>query len=255
MTRPYRSDEVSFEGLNIAEGLRRALERFREDITSAAGENLSGLVLYGSLARGRHRPGRSDVNVVVLLVDTSTESLAAIAPALRAAWRSVQLEPFILKPSEIQSMSDAFPTKLLDIQDHHILLMGENPFAELKVDREHIRLRVEQELRNIALRMRRRYVSIFDDPTLLQAALANVAVSLKVELAALMRLAGKDLPSESTSAAVLDAAAVEFSLDRDALARVAAMRRDSSLADDLPALYNRVLISITRAVEIADQME
>jgi predicted nucleotidyltransferase len=255
MTRPYRSDEISLKSLNIAEEVRRALERFREDITSAAGENLSGLILYGSLARGRYRPGKSDVNVAVLLRDTTTESLAAIAPALRAAWRSVQLEPFILNPSEIQRMSDAFPTKLLDIQDHHILLMGENPFVELKVSREHIRLRVEQELRNIALRMRRRYVSIFDDPLLLAAALANVAVSLKVELAALLRLAGKVLPPEPTSAAVLDAAAVEFHLDRDALARVAAMRRDSGPADDLTALYNRVLLSITRAVEIVDQME
>jgi len=241
--------------LNVQPEVRSALERFREDISNAAGANLAGLILYGSLARGRYRPGKSDLNVVVLLADTTTESLAAIAPALRAAWRAVRLEPFILTLSEIQRMADAFPTKLLDIQDHHIVLMGEDPFIELEVKREHIRLRVEQELRNIALRMRRRYVSIFDDPVLLADALTNVAVSLKVELAALLRLAGKDVPQEPTSAAVLEAAAVAFDLDRDALARVAAMRRESSQADDMPRLYDRVLATITRAVEIADQME
>jgi predicted nucleotidyltransferase len=255
MTRPFRPDELSLEGLNIAPEARGALERFREDISSAAGTNLAGLILYGSMARGRYRPGASDVNVVVLLGDTTTETLAAIAPALRSAWRSLRVEPFILKLSEIQSMTDVFPTKLLDIQAHHIVLMGEDPFTGLEVKREHLRLRTEQELRNISLRLRRRYVSIFDDPRLLALALTNIAVSLKVELGALLRLAGKDEPAENTTAAVLEAAAVAFDLDRDALARVAAMRRDASQADDLPELYNRVLATVARAAEIADQME
>src|SRR5215211_4227575 len=124
MTRPYRSDEILPESLNIPQDVRSAIERLRDDISSAAGPNLAGLILYGSLARGRYRPGKSDINVVVLLTDTSTPSLAAIAPALRAGWRAVRVEPFILDLSEVQSMTDAFPTKLLDIQEHHILLMG-----------------------------------------------------------------------------------------------------------------------------------
>ena len=255
MTGPSRSDKTSLDGLNLAPEVRDALERLREDISVAAGENLAGLILYGGLARGRYRGGKSDVNVVVLLRNTAVESLTAIAPALRAAWRAVRVEPFILKLSEVQSMTDVFPTKLLDIQAHHIVLMGEDPFVGLEVKREHLRLRIEQELRNIALRMRRRYVSIFDDTASLAAALENVAVSLKVELGALLRLAGKEEPAENTSAAVLDRAATAFDLDRDALLRVAAMRRDDSLASDLPELYDRVLASINRAAEIADQME
>ncbi|HVG17525.1 MAG TPA: nucleotidyltransferase domain-containing protein [Blastocatellia bacterium] len=255
MAGPFRSDRTSLEGLSFAPEVRNALERLCEDISRAAGENLVGLILYGGLARGRYRPTRSDVNVVVLLNDTTTESLAAIAPLLRAAWRAHSVEPFILKPSEVQSMADVFPTKLLDIQAHHIVLMGEDPFAGLEFKREHLRLRTEQELRNMSLRMRRRFVSVFDDPASLASSLTNVAVSLKVELGALLRLAGKGGPTENTSAAVLEAAAVAFGLDRDALARVAAMRRDASPADDLPELYNRVLASITRAAEIADQME
>jgi predicted nucleotidyltransferase len=255
MTGQSRSDEISLESLKITPEVRNALERLREDISSAAGTNLAGLILYGSLARGRYRAGKSDVNVVVLLSDTSIENLLAIAPALRAAWRAARVEPFILKLSEIQSMTDVFPTKLLDIQAHHIVLMGEDPFVGLEVKREHLRLRIEQELRNIALRMRRRFVSIFDDRAALAIALADVAVSLKVELGALLRLAGNTEPAENTSAAVLAAAATAFDLDRDALLRVAAMRRDDSRVSDLPELYNRVLISINRAAEIADQME
>ena len=85
--------------------------------------------------------------------------------------------------------------------------------------------------------------------------LAEQAVPLKVELAALLQLAGKDEPSESTSAAVLESAAAAFDLDREALLLMAALRRDASPPEDLPALYNRALATIARAAEIVSRME
>ena len=48
---------------------------------------LAGLLVYGGLARGRYRPGKSDVNVVVVLREAGAAALAAIAPALRTAGR------------------------------------------------------------------------------------------------------------------------------------------------------------------------
>ena len=41
--------------------------------------------------------------------------------------------------------------------------MGADPFADVQVSREQMRLRIEQGLRNSELRLRRRYLSIFDD--------------------------------------------------------------------------------------------
>lgn len=76
------------------------------------------------------------------------------------------------------------PTKFLDIQKHHAVLYGSNPFASLSISREQVRLRVEQGLRNIALRLRRQYVSTYDDPSALTEALRRIVVPLKVELAA-----------------------------------------------------------------------
>ena len=108
--------------------------------------------------------------------------------------------------------------------------MGEDPFSGIDVSRKLIRLRIEQSLTNLALRLRRRYISIFDDPRSLALTLAEQAVPLKVELAALLQLAGKDEPSESTSAAVLESAAAAFDLDREALLLMAALRRDAPTA-------------------------
>jgi hypothetical protein len=245
----------SLERIDAPVEIRARISELSDDLVRAAGANLRGLILYGGLARGRYRPGKSDINLVVLLKDASAESLAAIAPALRAAWRAVRVEPFIIKASEAQRLAETFPTKLLDIQTHHIVLMGENPFSSIDVSRKLIRLRIEQSLTNLALRLRRRYISIFDDRRSLASTLAEQAVPLKVEFAALLQLAGKDEPSESTSAAVLEAAAVEFDLDREALLIMAALRRDGNPPEDLPALYNRVLATIARAADIVSGME
>ena len=235
--------------------IRAAVSRLVDDLARASGANLSGLILYGGLARGRYRAGKSDINLVVVLRDASTQSLGAIAPILRDAWRAHRVEPFILKSSEVPRLAEVFPTKLLDIQTHRIVLMGEDPFSGIEVSLEQMRLRVEQGLRNLALRLRRRYISIFDDPRSLAATLADAAVSLKIELGALLQLAGKDEPSESTSAAVLEAAAIAFDLDREALLQMAGLRRDAEVADDLTSLYNRVTSAISRAAEIVSHLE
>lgn len=43
-----------------------ALDRLYDELSRAAAENFAGLILYGGLARGQFRPGKSDVNVVVI---------------------------------------------------------------------------------------------------------------------------------------------------------------------------------------------
>ncbi|HJQ22696.1 MAG TPA: nucleotidyltransferase domain-containing protein [Blastocatellia bacterium] len=248
-------DAVSLDHTEAPPEVRAAIARLRDDLARAAGANLAGLILYGGLARGRYRPGKSDINMVVLLNDTGTAALAAIAPILRAAWRAWRVEPFIIRPAEINQLVVAFPTKMLDIMRHHVVLAGADPFVDMQVSRAQVRLRIEQGLRNSELRLRRRYLSIFDDTQSLATTLADVAASLKVEFAAMLQLVHHDAPSEATSAAVLQAAAEAFDLDRTTLARIAALRREADQAEDLPALYDRTLAVIARAAEIVSAME
>ena len=231
-----------------------ALRRLEADLARAAGASFAGLVLYGGLARGRYRPGRSDVNVVLLLRDAGAATLAAVAPALRAAWRALRVEALVLTPAEVRRAAVAFPTKLLDIQRHHVVLAGADPFTGLDVPRERVRLRAEQELRNLGLRLRRRFVTVSDDPAALVAALGRIAVPLSVELAAALGLAEK-APEDDAPAAVFEAAAAAFDLDRPTLAALAALRAGGPAPDDPVALYDRTLALVARAADVLAAME
>jgi hypothetical protein len=246
---------TALEKLGAPPPLTAMLGLFRDDLVRAAGNNFAGLILYGGLARGRFRPGRSDVNVIILLHDTSVSALEAIAPVLRAAWRGAGVEPMLLTPTEVRQAADTFATKFLDIQEHHLLLAGDDPFVGLEIEREHVRLRAEQELRNMLLRLRRRYVTVGNDPDALTNILGRVARPLAIELAALLRLAGKPVPAVDRTAALFEAAASAFDLDGNTLARLAVLREDSQPVPDAPALYQQVLAVVGRAADRAAQMK
>jgi hypothetical protein len=232
-----------------------ALDRLKDELSHAAGQNLAGLILYGGLARGRYRPGKSDVNVLVLLHDASAMALAAVAPALRTARRAAGVDPLLLTPTEVARAAGSFPTKFLDIKKYHVVLAGVDPFIQLEVTREQSRRQVEQELRNLLLRTRRRYVIAQGDGLLLSRALARAARPLALQLEALLQLSGKETPSVDRTADIFATAASVFGLNGEPLARLAELRQHSQPVGDLDALYRGVLEAIARADDAAEQMK
>lgn len=232
-----------------------ALTRLKDDLLRAAGKNLAGLILYGGLARGRYRPGKSDVNIVVLLHEVSAEALTAIAPALRIARRAAGITPMIIMPAEVAPTAVVFPTKFLDIKEHHVVLHGDDPFTGLDVPSEQIRLRIVQQLRNLSMRVRLRFLAALDNRDLLTATLSSLARPLAVELAALLRLAGKEVPRDDRTAAIFQAAATAFGVDGDGLARLAAFRQGEPVADDLSGLVTRLMTTLSRLIDSAERLK
>jgi hypothetical protein len=232
-----------------------ALDELGTALRAAAGDNLLGLVLYGGLARGRYNPGTSDINLVVLLRDASAAAIGAIAPTLHAAWETSRVEPLIMSPSELPRLALAFPTKMLDIQRRHIALIGEDPFDGIAPKREHIRLRVEQELRNLALLMRRRFVAIHDDPVALAAAVDDAAATLAVNLRALLFLRGIVSDERQPALAIYERAAQTFGLDAAALDATKRLHRSADDATISAELFGRLLDTIGKAADVAARMD
>jgi hypothetical protein len=239
------------------------LARYVRQLTDTLGDRLVSLVLYGGLARGRYRPGVSDVNIAVVLRDVTAAALQDAAPILRAAWREIRVEPLILAASEVPGAARAFSTKMLDIQKHHIVLAGQDIFHGLRVDPEEVRFRTEQELRNLAMRLRRRFVALYDDPTSLAEALFESAVALRANLLAMLDLAGAPPPADETSAHVFAVAAPRFGLDAEALRRLGELRAIRSAdsqgppaaPEDAVGLYGRIMAVADAAADAAASLK
>jgi predicted nucleotidyltransferase len=197
-------------GLGLAEAKAEALSKLCEVLVEKAAGGVTGLVLYGSAARGRYVPGSSDINLAIILRDGAPTTLQALAGPLREAYRTLRVEPFLLTADEVKHGADVFPTKFHDIAQHHVALYGVSPFSGLTVSRAHLRLRLEQELRNLSLRLRRRYVALVEEPETLARAISELVPGFAIELTGLLQLLGKPAPASDVPDDVLAAAAAAF---------------------------------------------
>jgi len=73
-------------------------------------------ILYGSAARGDFVPGRSDLNLMLIVDDLSPRALAALSAPF-AAWRESGYEPpLVIGRPEWQRASDVFPIEISDMR-------------------------------------------------------------------------------------------------------------------------------------------
>jgi predicted nucleotidyltransferase len=196
------------------------LQALTEGLEKAAGANLSALVVYGSAVRGGYEPGRSDIDVIVVLNDTGLPQLRALAEPLTLARFQGRVEAMILKHDNIASAADVFPLLYDDVRQRHRVLSGADPFASLEIADAHRRLRIEQELREARIRMRRAVVDAFGSEASLAGAVARKVKQIRGPLHALLLLKG--IAVDDLLEAVLEAAGKAYGLDTSPLLRVSA---------------------------------
>ncbi|AUX21235.1 hypothetical protein SOCEGT47_017150 [Sorangium cellulosum] len=166
------------------------LAELKASLERTLGDDLEGLLVYGSAARGGYRDGQSDVDVVVVLRDASRERLDAIANALKLARYAARIEAMILTADEIPRAADVFPLLYDDIRRCHVLLSSRDPFSALVIDEKNRRLRVEQELREAQIRLRRAVVDAMGADEALRGAVVRKLKQLRGPLHALLGLHG-----------------------------------------------------------------
>jgi predicted nucleotidyltransferase len=135
--------------------VRDRITEWTKSLAAALGDDLVAILLTGGVARGDYRPGESDVNAIVVLREADFAKLDAISSAMQAARYGARLEATILTEDEIAGSCDAFPLLYDEIKRWHLTLVGRDPFVSTVVYDTHRRLRIEQELREAQIGLRR----------------------------------------------------------------------------------------------------
>ena len=232
----------------VRAGLQRMLDGFDANEPAPV-----AVLVYGSLPKGTYRPGQSEVNVVVILEDSSDRSLSAVREPLRAGWRSIRLRPYLLTREELPRLADVFPIKIADIVEHHDVLRGDDPFKGVVVERADMRLRMEQQLRHHLTRLRRHYIHAGDNDSELAKAVFGSASALGVELTALLRVCGES-SGAGTLESVREPATEAFGMDSAMLDRLCAFRRGEE-EKDMHGLFFGLVGLLERAVQVADELD
>lgn len=201
----------------LPERTRKHLDGLRTTLVEELGDALDSILVFGSLARGGFDADRSDIDLVIVLRDDSRKRLRAIGTALDVARGAARIEAILLRADELGNAADVFPLFYDDIRSCNIVLHGSDPFAPLRIHDEHRRLRVEQELREARIRLRRVIAESAANPRVLAGALERKIKQIRGPLHALLRLRGSTGGDDVAS--VLRACAERYTLDLAALAR------------------------------------
>ena len=139
-------------------------EQLVEQLKTALNDRLISAVLYGSAAAGDYVAGTSNYNVLLVLDRLGLAELDAVAkPALRWA-KAGNRPPLLFTPDQLAASANVFPIKLLDMRQSHRVLFGEDPLADVTIEREHLRLQLERELKGHLLALRERYLLAGGNP-------------------------------------------------------------------------------------------
>jgi predicted nucleotidyltransferase len=128
-------------------------------LKQAAPTNLQAAILYGSAARGDHREGHSDLNVLCVMASLDVGGLKQVAPVVKW-WTAKEKEPapLFFTERELRHSADVFAIELLDLQRERRVLLGKDVIANIQVPMNLHRVQVEHELRTMVLKLRQQFL-------------------------------------------------------------------------------------------------
>jgi len=130
--------------------LQGTLDQAVDALRSELGDNLYSCCVYGSAVRGNAIEGVSDVNLLIILNQSTATAHLAVS---RAIGGQTQIDPFVLARRGFERSVRAFATKFASIKRNYRVLHGADPLVQLDVDAELEKFLCEQAIRNLRLRL------------------------------------------------------------------------------------------------------
>jgi predicted nucleotidyltransferase len=229
----------------------RVVDPFLAEVDRAVAAPYSA-VLYGSAARGDFVPGRSDINLMVMLEQVTTATLRSLGKAF-AAWRkSVPEPPLLLSQLEWSRATDAFPIEITDMRLSYQVLRGSDPLAGVQVDRGDLRKALEREFRGKLLRLRQGYAAYAPEPGALGSLGLESAATILVLLRGVLTVVGQPVPGDATELSSAAAEAVGF--EPEHLLHVVGHRADREWRCGAPEFEN-YMNAVEQTARFVDQLQ
>ncbi len=240
----------------LAEPLRAPLEALRDGLRDALGASLRSMIVYGSAARGDHDAQRSDVNVMLIVDEVSADLLRRVSAPLTRARRALPVALTTLTPDDLTSSCDVFPLRFLDLQRTHLVLYGEDVLQTIDIAWSHLRLRVEQQIKELMFSLRDHYLAHHERPEQLERALVRGYGQFLIAIGALLYL--KD-PQwwVSGKAQIAARASAELGFDGPLMRSLMALHRRElePTAAQLHVLYDHFMALVDEAARLVDQLD
>jgi hypothetical protein len=219
------------------------------------GTRLSAVVLCGDAAAPNYIPGKTRLELAVVVDAVSADVLRDTANLLGFRARRRVAPPLLFDAAYIRSALDVFPLEFLDLSDRHVLLHGtDDPFFELEFEREHMRLQVEQQLRGKLLHLWEAYLVARGSRWRVRRMLIQTPAAFEMIARGILYLTGADRPTDPFG--LLDEVAGSIGIALPTLARLERVRAGTEKLPgaEVEATFANYLDEVRSLVKGVDQL-
>jgi hypothetical protein len=229
------------------------IQEFARRVRDAAGTNMESVILYGSAAAGDYHPEFSNLNLFCVLRDSSFAALQTLAPAMKWWQEQKQPAPLLMTRAELEATTDVFTIELMDMQQHHRVLMGEDVLKGLQIPLRLHRVQVEYELREKLVLLRQHSLLALESDKRLWELLVRSSASFVTLFRHALLALGEEVPAGKREAVARLSRTVGF--DPAAINQVLDVRehKAETRAFDAKELFGRYLAAVERVTAAVDK--
>jgi hypothetical protein len=165
------------------------------DYRGLFGEDLLSIILYGSGAGQDYVPGKSDLNLLIVLSDRGLEEIdRALETVGRWRRRNVAI-PLFMTRGFLAGALDAYPVEFLNMKRSYRVVTGQDVLAPLDFDPGSIRLQIERELRGKILHLHSGYLATEGKASRIRELIAQSLTAFVSLFGAILCLKGLPMPA------------------------------------------------------------
>jgi hypothetical protein len=230
------------------------LKKFLAAAQAAYGDNLRSVILYGSQAGKNEADRRSDYNLLFILDHVDTGVLTALRGVMHSWTKQGNLPPLIFSRDMLLRSCDVFPMEFLDMQEQHVMLLGEDPFPALEIHLTYLRHQCEFELKGKLLKLRQAYMAAAGDARVVRDLLIASIGPFLIVFRHVLRLYGELPPLNKEEA--LDRLAGRCAVNPDVFHALLRIKRGDRTGKTMDAetVMDEYLLQLEKIISCVDQL-
>jgi hypothetical protein len=244
---------INLEGLPGP--VQKILKPYLTRLQKLLGTNLKSILIFGSGLGQDFIPGRSNINLLLVCDRVDLELLKGSLKLVAEGRKKGIVAPLFLTQTHMETSADVFPIEFMEFRDFHRVLYGEDPFRDLSINPEHLRLECEEQLKGKLIRLRQAYLEVGSSLKQLQSLLSDSITSLIPVFRGLLRLKGLSAPGEK--GAVVEEMARQFGINKEVFNQILKLKAGQAKPKlpELNSLFDRYLDALQGLAIAVDQLK
>ena len=225
------------------------------DYKDVYGDDLISIMLYGSATGKDYRPGKSDINFMIVLSEEGIERLDRAFEVVKK-WRKRNVAiPLFLTENYVETSTDVFPIEYLNFKSNYVPVYGKDILKDLSFKPEFIRLQCEREIKGKLLLLRKAYLETSGKGRALKEVIGQSIRAFVAIFEALLHVKGlEELPTEKIK--VIHATTQAFDIDSSVFEKLLDIKDDKIKPgdDEMRGLFQKYLAEVRKLSKQVDAL-